>query len=880
MKHALSRAQRARPSTYGLLCALAASSVSCLQRPVKEQTPNTSNVFVERVPISSIKTIDMLFVIDNSVSMGDKQDILKVAVPKMVERLVAPNCVDVETKEYVTRSQLQGSDLPPTCPMGAKLEFNPVNDIHLGIVSSSLGDHGGSACPREYTDNDGRTWQKDDRAQLIPLVRNAADQGEIDPATGKALGFLAWTGGDDAAAKTLNDRFKDHVAVTGELGCGYEATLEAWYRFLVDPSPPYDITVNPKTHRSEPVGPQDNPSDWIDQSLLDQRAAFLRPEGLLAIVMLSDENDCSIMDGGQYYNHAEFGYLLAQSENMAAATPICETNPNDACCLSCLQAKDAPSDCRAAVDAACGASGDRPVLEDEADAANVRCFNNKQRFGVDLLYPTRRYVDALTSSAIIDARTGNLVDNPIFRSQGKVRAPDLVFLAGIVGVPWQDIATKESLDPAHPDTMRYLTAAELAKKDVDVGGVSVDRWALILGQPNLPANSAACSQANAACGVPPVPPLDPFMIEQIEPRTEGQSHPIVPAEAISSAESTSPRQNKINGHEYLTGAVEANRVNDDLQYACTFPLTTPKVAAVCDDSVSCDCAYEPTRNRPLCQPQGGGAAEPAQYWAKAYPGTRILQVLRDFGDNSIVGSICPKVVDDLNKEDYGYNPAVQAIVDRLGDMLVGTCLPREVTLDEDGKVPCFVVETKSPRDASDPTDAELICDPNNGREEVNETVKNAVRKQLAASKFCSDTGESSAGGSDCKDWQMCNIKELVEEPARGQCLYNTAPADTLTTGAGFCYIDPHKQSDDGLYVAGGSQEEAQAAGFLSTVKTPGTNTLVDRCESTEPRILRFVGKNTPAEGTLMMVACMGDAAGADDPIPSAPLAQSVHREGM
>lgn len=869
MKKTTSPSNRLSLLAGGLLLTSAAFSQGCLQRPVEEQSPNTSNVFVERVPTSTIKTIDMLFVIDNSVSMGDKQEILKVAVPKMVERLVAPNCVDLDTKEFVGRSQLQGNDLPPTCPAGAKLEFNPVNDIHLGVVSSSLGGHGTTRCAKDYSDEYG-TWYQDDRGNLVPTVRPIEDKGENN------LGFLSWTGGDEAAATELNTRFAAHVAATGEMGCGYEATLEAWYRFLVDPSPPQSIAL--VENQSQAQG--------IEQSVLDQRNAFLRPEGLLAIVILSDENDCSIMDGGEYYNNAKYGYLLATSKDasgddfyMPLATQVCDTNPNDACCLSCLQRNGAPSECRGAVDAVCNPGGGTPTLDKDSDAANVRCFDNKQRFGVDLLYPTQRYVDALTRTEIIDARTNATIDNPIFRSQGKVRDIDRVFLAGIVGVPWQDIATPESLDPANPDTMRYLRAADLTEKNVDVGGVLVDRWELILGQPNLPANSTVCQeQANAACGVAPSPPLDPFMIEQIEPRTEGQTHPIVPTEAISRADSADPQDNKINGHEYNTAAEESKWINDDLQYACTFPLTTPKDTAACADSVSCDCANEPSRNRPLCQPPGGGGTQAAQYWAKAYPGTRILQVLRDFGDNSIVGSICPKVVDDENKSDYGYNPAVQAIVDRLAEKLVGTCLPREVTLDAEGKVPCFVVETKAPKDASDPSDLPLDCGAN-GREEIDETVKKAVRKQLADTGYCSDANHQSAGGGDCGAWQLCGIKELVDDPARGQCLYNTAPADSLPD-AGFCYIDPKKQSEDGAYIAGGSMEEAEAAQFPGTVKTPGTNTLVDGCQATERRILRFVGENTPAEGTITMVACTGDAAGADNPIPPAPMPTTTDAAGM
>jgi hypothetical protein len=36
----------------------------------------------------------------------------------------------------------------------------------------------------------------------------------------------------------------------------------------------------------------------VDEVLLARRAAFLRPDSLVAIVMLTDENDCSMVPGG------------------------------------------------------------------------------------------------------------------------------------------------------------------------------------------------------------------------------------------------------------------------------------------------------------------------------------------------------------------------------------------------------------------------------------------------------------------------------------------------------------------------------------------------------------------------------------------------------
>ena len=36
----------------------------------------------------------------------------------------------------------------------------------------------------------------------------------------------------------------------------------------------------------------------IDADLLEQRANFLRPDSSVVVVVLTDENDCSIVDGG------------------------------------------------------------------------------------------------------------------------------------------------------------------------------------------------------------------------------------------------------------------------------------------------------------------------------------------------------------------------------------------------------------------------------------------------------------------------------------------------------------------------------------------------------------------------------------------------------
>jgi hypothetical protein len=145
------------------------------------------------------------------------------------------------------------------------------------------------------------------------------------------------------------------------------------------------------------------------------------------------------------------------------------------------------------------------------------------------------------------------------------------------------------------------------------------------------------------------------MIESPTPRTG--TNPITGDELVS-PDSDDPTANPINGHEFYNDSL------DDLQYACIFPLSEPRA---CDGSTSgCDCHLEDlVKNKPLCNPPGGGAAGTTQYYAKAYPGPRQLQVLKQVGSNGVVGSICPTQLDDPAAKDYAYAPALKALVDQL-----------------------------------------------------------------------------------------------------------------------------------------------------------------------------------------------------------------------
>lgn len=77
------RSSRLRAFAPLSLCGL--SLAGCLDRPVEPVEPRTTSTVVERLTQSSLERIDVLLVVDDSGSMGDKQRILAEAVPRLVE---------------------------------------------------------------------------------------------------------------------------------------------------------------------------------------------------------------------------------------------------------------------------------------------------------------------------------------------------------------------------------------------------------------------------------------------------------------------------------------------------------------------------------------------------------------------------------------------------------------------------------------------------------------------------------------------------------------------------------------------------------------------------------------------------------------------------
>lgn len=589
------------------------------------------------VVVGPVDKLDVLFMIDNSISMTDKQSILRVAVPDLVSRLTNPICIDDGGNEFPAAAPGE------PCPAGQRREFEPLLDIHIGVVSSSLGDAGANvACPPE-----GFPTFVPDRIDMAHLL-GSLPRGQNSAAT--PAGFLAWSAGSDASE--FSDALGQMVNDVGESGCGFEAQLESWYRFLVDPFP-YQGLVRVQCPGSTSTQlncvQQATSADsriLLDEALLEQRAAFLRPDSMVAVVMLSDENDCSLQIGNQTWVVA----AIDDTRPMFRGSSTCAIDPNDKCCFSCPLGppEGCPADPICAADPANGVLQNR--LPADQDGTSLRCFDQKRRFGVDFLYPTQRYVNALSQRALCwnaldlsveGCSAEDVYANPLYAGG---RPSERVFVAGIVGVPWQAIASSVDAagEPLPAEQLRFQNATELDENDT---------WSAILGSTGVrwrPATGALPE----VLSVPAVPPSLPQMVESSEAR------PGVLA------------GNPINGREFDTRDGQAAAPPNDLQYACIFPLPEPRDCTERDPAIdACDC-FEGALDRPLCE-QVPGSSEPGttQYWGKAYPAGRHLEVLKGLGPNGIVASICARNTSDQTAADFGYRPAVAALIERIRTQL-------------------------------------------------------------------------------------------------------------------------------------------------------------------------------------------------------------------
>ena len=195
-----------------------------------------------------VKNLDLLFMVDDSGSMREEQTALRRELPRMIERL--------------TSGDTDGD---------GNADMRPIEELHLGVVSSDMGLVGVDAIDKCLGRGDDAVLQH-------------AASTELDGCDQAFPAFLTYRSATVDPAQTASDFAC--IATLGTDGCGFEQPLEAVLKALW-PSSDDRITFlpDPQGEGARGRGDTDN-------------AGFLRPTGgadtsLIAVVLVSDEDDCS-----------------------------------------------------------------------------------------------------------------------------------------------------------------------------------------------------------------------------------------------------------------------------------------------------------------------------------------------------------------------------------------------------------------------------------------------------------------------------------------------------------------------------------------------------------------------------------------------------------
>jgi hypothetical protein len=794
-------------------------AAGCLTRPVVAGNPVTNTQVAIQVPNQVINKIDMLFDIDNSASMGDKQVYLVQAIPDLIDGLVNPNCIDNATGAVVGKS-MQGQG----CAQGTKPEFPAVRDMHIGIVSSSLGPRLSEIDPTLVTGvcNDPQQAQApfggvnahmDDHAHLLSRSLTGVAPALIEGAVADAAsGFLYWypeaaggmgtnglpTGpatpiqnaGMTGAAGTLEGDFSSLVSGVGVFGCGIESQMESWYRFLIQPDPYETLGLD----MTRTVSGQ-HPAQWqgVDSTIIQERHDFLRPDSLVAVVVLSDENDSEIdvrSLGGLGYFFMRTGFEPPHGTSACAGSPA---QIASLACASCSPGNTDPA-CVAATGVAVYSA-----VNDWGYDPNLRHVHMRQKYGIDPQFPVERYSNGLTSPVVPD-RTGEYpagannysgfgknmtCTNPLYAASLPAQKDLSATIATATPVSAADAMTLCSL-PTGPRTSDKVFFAH-------IGGVPHQLLHFMPGDPV--ASTLSPADWVKILGTDPehfdYDGIDPHMYESYKPRLPGQAesltnppafdpsgtNPLQPTGAMSTAD-------PINGREWITDVpVGGHRLEVDRQFACIFPLTTPRDCTQAVNGYACDCPMTPLthdQTPPVCS----DATPTQQVAAKAYPTVRELLVAKMMGVQGIVSSICPTDVTDNaagNDPNYGYRPAVAAIIDRLKAALSNACLPRKLTPDPmTGEVPCLILVTlPGAGSCTNPT-----CPTGMGLQVPQDP---SVLATFCANAEATYIGVKGAPG-DPANQSVCELTQLVKGTAPAADFDPNGSCD-ISTDKGWCYVE-------------------------------------------------------------------------------------------
>ncbi len=261
-----SRTKRARLLLPGIILTLVAGG--CIEREGRPVNPCTQVTVAQTIQVNNVDKVDLLFMVDNSNSMTEEQASLAAEFPDLIQILTSG--------DFDLDGDLDDED-----------DFEAVNDLNVGIVTSDMGVLGAPGVP-----TCGRAAFGDDG-----VLRT---QGRTDIAGCSATypGILNFRAGS-GVTPTAFAQDVSCVANVGIGGCGFEQQLESVLKAVTPraltnwTSPDFVAIGTPGAPRglerpffrmSEPHG------DGLNNG-------FARPNSVLALIPVTDEEDCSAFDG-------------------------------------------------------------------------------------------------------------------------------------------------------------------------------------------------------------------------------------------------------------------------------------------------------------------------------------------------------------------------------------------------------------------------------------------------------------------------------------------------------------------------------------------------------------------------------------------------------
>jgi hypothetical protein len=237
-----------------------------------------------------VTALDILFVVDNSASMASQQEKLARELTRMVHVLTSGD-------RYAERE-----DQVPSGLSDKARRFTPVSSLHIGVVSTNMGGMDTAPWGRQTAadscvglGDDAKLQHSTENAVRGVVARRQEFDGYLEGETVIAPSpecvlpdqpaYQSYLTSGDPSEVGLAFRC---VARLGVRGCPFEQQLEAMWKALAPSTAPKGAPTDLFTFRDRSTGQGDRANE-----------GFLRENAVLAVVHLTDEEDCSITDAGK-----------------------------------------------------------------------------------------------------------------------------------------------------------------------------------------------------------------------------------------------------------------------------------------------------------------------------------------------------------------------------------------------------------------------------------------------------------------------------------------------------------------------------------------------------------------------------------------------------